>query len=262
MASLEPAKPAGVQKTRWQGSGHLRFFLVSTEHPRRARFLARAEYRFGLVLFLLLVTFVVLMVGSSSKWLRPVTVALTGTTLLAGLFAADAPARLRRAASVIVLVAIVATASVIGLGRSGDGTAAILDAALVAVAPIAIGRTIVRRRVIDVQTVMAALCIYVLLGLMWGFAYTAVGSIGDAPFFAQTASATSADYLYFSFITQTTTGYGDLSAVSNLGRAFAVLEALIGQLYLVTVVAVVVSRVRPRDRLGPDASASSADSAS
>ncbi|HKA05101.1 MAG TPA: potassium channel family protein [Acidimicrobiales bacterium] len=235
---------------------------MSTEHPRRARFLARAEYRFGLVLFLLLVTFVVLMVGSSSKWLRPVTVALTGTTLLAGLFAADAPARLRRVASVIVVVAIVATASVIGLGRSGDGTAAILDAALVALAPIAIARTIVRRRVIDVQTVMAALCIYVLLGLMWGFAYTAVGSIGDTPFFAQTASATSADYLYFSFITQTTTGYGDLSAASNLGRAFAVLEALIGQLYLVTVVAVVVSRVRPRDRLGTDASASSADSAS
>ena len=235
---------------------------MSTEHPRRSRFVARAEYRFGLVLFLLLVTFVVLMVGSSSKWLRPVTVALTGTTLLAGLFAADASARVRRLASAMVVVAILATLSLIGIGRSGDGAAAILDAALVALTPVAIARTVVRRRVIDVQTVMAALCIYVLLGLMWGFVYAALGTFGRAPFFAQPVSATSADYLYFSFITQTTVGYGDLSAATNPGRAFAVLEALIGQLYLVTIVALVVSRVRPRDRVGADESASSADSAS
>jgi hypothetical protein len=223
---------------------------VSTEHPRRARFLARAEYRFGLVLVLLLVTFVVLMVGTSSKWLRPLTVALTGTTLLAGLFAADVPARLRRLAGAVVGVAVLASVSVVGLGRSGDGTAAVLDAALVALAPVAIARSVLRRRVIDVRTVMAALCIYVLLGLMWGFVYTAAGSFGSTPFFAQPVSATSADYLYFSFITQTTVGYGDLSAATNPGRALAVLEALIGQLYLVTVVALVVSRVRPRDRLG------------
>jgi Ion channel len=235
---------------------------VSKEHPRQARFLARAEYRFGLVLLLLLVTFVVLMVGTSSKWLRPITVALTGTTLLAGLFAADASVRLRRWASVFVVVAVLATLSLIGVGRSGDSAAAILDAALVALAPFAIARSVVRRRVIDVQTVMAALCIYVLLGLMWGFVYTALGAFGSHPFFAQPVSATSADYLYFSFITQTTVGYGDLTAATNPGRAFAVLEALIGQLYLVTIVALVVSRVRPRDRLGTDASASSADPAS
>ena len=60
--------------------------------------------------------------------------------------------------------------------------------------------------------------------------------------------ATTADYLYFSFMTQTTVGYGDLTAAGNLGRACAVLEALVGQLYLVTVVALVVSRMRPRNR--------------
>ena len=49
--------------------------------------------------------------------------------------------------------------------------------------------------------------------------------------------------LYFSYVTLATLGYGDYTAAGNLGRALAVLEALMGQLYLVTVVAVVVTRL-------------------
>ena len=52
--------------------------------------------------------------------------------------------------------------------------------------------------------------------------------------------ATTADYLYFSFVTITTVGYGDFTAASGLGRALASLEALLGQVYLVTVVATIV----------------------
>jgi hypothetical protein len=208
--------------------------------------LARTEYRFGLVLVLLLMTFVVLMVGSSSHWLRPVTVALAGTTLIAALFAADVSIRLRRAAAVLTVAAFATALSTLGLDRSGDGTAALLCAGLVALAPVSIARSVVRRRVVDVQTVLAALTIYVLLGMLWAFVYGVLGGFGDAPFFAQQVTPSSADYLYFSFITQTTVGYGDLSAANNPGRALAVLEALIGQLYLVTIVAVVVSRLTPR----------------
>jgi hypothetical protein len=213
---------------------------------RLANLLARTEYRFGLVLVLLLATFVVLMIGSSSTWMRPVVVALAGTTLVAALFAAGVSLRLRRVAAVISAAAFVTAVSTVGLDRHGDGLAALLSAALVAFAPIAIARSVIRRRVIDVQTVLAALSIYVLLGMLWGFVYVILGTFGTAPFFAQPVVPTSADYLYFSFITQTTVGYGDLSAATNPGRACAVLEALIGQLYLVTIVAVVVSRLRPR----------------
>ena len=213
---------------------------------RRGGLLARTEYRFGLVLVLLLTTFVVLMIGSSSTWMRPVVVALAGTTLVAALFAADVSIRLRHLATIVSAGAFIAALSTVGLGRTGDGLAALLSAALVTVAPIAIARSVVRRRVIDVQTVLAALTIYVLLGMLWAFVYSVLGHFGSSPFFAQPVVPTSADYLYFSFITQTTVGYGDLSAATNSGRACAVLEALIGQLYLVTIVAVVVSRLRPR----------------
>jgi hypothetical protein len=54
--------------------------------------------------------------------------------------------------------------------------------------------------------------------------------------------------LYFSYVTLATLGYGDYTAASNLGHMLAVAEALIGQIYLVTVVALLVSRLRVRSR--------------
>ena len=212
----------------------------------------RGEARYGLVLVLLLANFVMLMTGSTSSWLRPVSVALTGATLLAALYAANVERRWRAIASVCVAVAFLGSLSFITFGASsGEGAAGVLDAALIIVAPVVIARSVIRRRVIDVRTIMAALCIYVLLGMLWAFVFGAIGNIGSADFFVQQAHPTSADYLYFSFITQLTVGYGDLTAAGNLARACAVLEALIGQIYLVTVVAVLVTRLLPRDQRPP-----------
>ena len=221
-----------------------------TDRPARPRG-ARAEYRYGLVLLLLLLTFVVLMTGSSSSWLRPLTVILTGATLLAALTAADTAPRLRRLAMVCVVIAVIGSVSLVPLGRSGDAAEGLVNVALVVLAPIAIARSVLRRRVIDTRTVLAALCIYVLFGMLWAFVYTATGNVGSTSFFAQPIKATSADYLYFSFITQLTVGYGDLTAATNVGRSCAVLEALVGQLYLVTIVAVLVSRLGPRGASSP-----------
>jgi len=212
-------------------------------------FAARAEYRFGVVLILLLATFVFLMVGSTSEWARPVTVALTGATLVAALAAAEIAPHLRRLAALLTVIAVaIALATVAFSGSDPDGLAALLSTALIVFAPIAIARSVIRRRVIDVQTVLAAVCIYVLAGMLWAFVYNAIGDLSSSSFFAQNISPTTADYMYFSFITQTTTGYGDLTAAGNLGRACVVLEVLIGQIYLVTVIALVVSRLTPRSR--------------
>lgn len=93
---------------------------------------------------------------------------------------------------------------------------------------------------------LGAVCIYVLIGMMFAFVYAAIDGIGSAPFFVQTSHATTPDFLYFSFITQTTVGYGDFTAAADLGRALSVLEALIGQLHLVTIIAVLVSRLSGR----------------
>jgi hypothetical protein len=76
------------------------------------------------------------------------------------------------------------------------------------------------------------------------------GEIRGSGFFAQPGSHSAAEFLYFSFITLTTGGFGDLTAGDDVGRMMAVVEALIGQrqLYLVTVVALVVGNVGQRRR--------------
>jgi hypothetical protein len=90
------------------------------------------------------------------------------------------------------------------------------------------------------------LCVYLLAGMTFGFIYGVIGAVGNDPFFAQIPGGDQSDFLYFSFITMLTVGYGDLTAAGNLGRALAVLEALFGQIYLVTIVALLVSRLVPR----------------
>jgi uncharacterized membrane protein len=87
--------------------------------------------------------------------------------------------------------------------------------------------------------------------------YAAVNAIGSSSFFSEVADPDRGDFLYYSFTTLTTTGFGDLTAAAELGRTLSVVEALTGQIYLVTVVALIVSNLRPRRRL--DASAPAGD---
>ena len=138
----------------------------------------------------------------------------------------------------------------------------LLNILLVATVPVVIARSLWRRRLIDVKTVLGAVCIYVLLGMMFAFVYAAINGSTQGSFFVQTAHATTPDFLYFSFVTQTTVGYGDFTAAGDLGRALAVLEALTGQLYLVTIIAVLVSRLSGRNMTTtPDPTPESTDTA-
>jgi hypothetical protein len=204
----------------------------------------RAVSRYGIVLLLLLATFVFMASAPTGDWVPFVAVVLQGATLLATLSAADASPHLRHIALVVVIVALLGATSIwIADITDSDGVLFVLNAMLVAVAPVVIARSLVRRGAIDIHTVMGALCIYVLLGMLWAFAFGAIGAFMSEPFFAEQATSNVADYLYFSFVTLCTVGYGDLTAAEGLGRAVAVLEMLTGQLYLVTVVALVVSRM-------------------
>jgi hypothetical protein len=220
-------------------------------------------YRYGGVLVLLAMTFVVMAVGPPDGYTRVLTVTLQGFTLMATLLASRVGRRLFRIAAAVTLVSFVAAvASVISTtSRDPSGAFFLLNVLLVVSVPVVIARALWRRQVVDIHTVMGAICIYVLLGMMFAFVYAAVDNIGNAPFFVQTAHATTPDFLYFSFVTQTTVGYGDFTARSDLGHALSVLEALGGQLYLVTVIAVLVSRLsaigsrsvaRPQPQSQPD----------
>ena len=108
---------------------------------------------------------------------------------------------------------------IVGSGNEPNGVFFLLNVLLVGTVPYVIARALWRRGTIDVHTVMGAVCIYVLLGMMFAFVYAAIDAMSSGPFFVQTAHATAPDFLYFSFITQTTVGYGDFTAKGDLGRA-------------------------------------------
>jgi hypothetical protein len=134
-----------------------------------------------------------------------------------------------------------------GIGRLGN-------AALVALAAPMIALGVVRRRrkrsAVTVDAVLGGLCVYLLAGMFFGFRYGAVTNLGGDPFFAGGVDASPARSVYFGFATLTTVGYGDLTARTDFGRTLGVIGALLGRLYLVTVVSVGVAKLVPRRRVG------------
>jgi len=155
---------------------------------------------------------------------------------------------------VLVAVGLVLAATVIAIiatGKVTDDLGRASSLLLAAFAPLIIALGIVREvrisHAITVGSMFGALSIYLLIGMGFAFAFGTVESLSATGFGGAEIKADTSDYLYFSFVTMTTTGYGDLVAASDLGRSLAITEALIGQLYPVTVVALIVSNMRRRE---------------
>jgi hypothetical protein len=113
-------------------------------------------------------------------------------------------------------------------------------------APIAIVRRIAFRREVDQETMLGALAAYLFFGMAFAFTYRYLGSVQNTPFFGSGGVGSLSDDLFFSFVTLTTTGYGNLVPAGNPGQSLAVFEALLGQLFLVTAVGKIVTAWRPK----------------
>lgn len=196
--------------------------------------------RFGICLLLIVCTILATALAAG-KWGRLVALGVEDVTLFYVLWTT----RVRRRIFVLVLsVAAAATlVGVLGLFISGgEKIVPAVEGLIAIVAPLAIVARLRTHQKIDAAAVFGALCLYLSLGLIFALVFSAAGLISP-PFFAQKATSTSTDFVYFSFVTLTTVGYGDLTAASDLGRMLAVSEALLGQLYLVSVVALLVSNL-------------------
>jgi hypothetical protein len=96
---------------------------------------------------------------------------------------------------------------------------------------------------ISVPTVLGAVCFYVLLGLIFAFVFECVREFGSRPFVTSQGAGNRSDYVYFSFTTMATVGFGNLTAQGGIGRALEVTEGIFGQIYLVTAVAALVGNL-------------------
>jgi hypothetical protein len=223
------------------------------DRERQARSLRRLRRAFvttgsyGLVLVMIVVTYV-LAAALSGRW---------GATLLlfgqmGAVWLALRTSRARRGLRVVAtgLFALAGIAAVANLfiSQTASLLALVFMAASVLyfVAPFSIVRHIGYRQTVDRETMLGALAAYLFLGMAFAFSYRVVAAMQAGPFFGASGEGALSDDLFFSFITLTTTGYGNLVPAGNPGQSMAVLEALVGQLFLVTAVAKIVSAWRPR----------------
>jgi uncharacterized membrane protein len=105
--------------------------------------------------------------------------------------------------------------------------------------------TLFREREVTADGVATALCAYLLIGLAWTLFYVAVHDLNPDAFrlpegIVQPGRAASA-FLYFSFVTLATLGYGDITPHSEAARALAVIEAIVGQFFVAVVLARLVA---------------------
>jgi hypothetical protein len=204
--------------------------------------LARPD-SFGVVLLLILLTIIVF-ASALGPVGQLVSVALSGGTLLFVLHTAEAHRRTFRASAIVVVVAVFSAAATLLLGEAvAASTAGIVGLLLAVLAPLVILRRIVLSPTITFHLVLGALSIYLLLGLAYAYLFPLIATLMGQPFFVQTENPGTADYLYFSYTTLATIGYGDFTAATSLGRMIAVSEGLVGQLYLVSAVALLVGNI-------------------
>jgi hypothetical protein len=212
------------------------------EHLRSRIEARRASRRYAVVLLLILVSFAFAALAPNADWTVSVLVLLESVTLVAALWTSRAaPIRFRA-----ILIAIGVAAALLQLlvgGSTLAGLIGLLSGVIVVAIVGVIGREVLVESDVNLQSIIGAVSIYLLLGLFFNFLYGAVAALDSAPFFAQGTDGTLSERLYFSVITQTTVGYGDYTAAGELGRTLAMLEALVGQLYLVTVIGVLVGRL-------------------
>lgn len=217
------------------------------EKPRAER-PPRFADSYGLVLVLLIASYFVMAVAGDYHYGRVLTLVMLAATTWLTLRTSQVERRLLRYAVAVIPAATCAAIalSVFGSENMAKGVTATLAALLVIVAPVAIVKRLATHLVISINTFYGAICVYLLIAMFFASLFALTGVLAGDSFFAQIQpphKASTTDFLYYSFSTITTVGYGDLTAQGNVGRMLAVLEAILGQLYLITVVSLVVQNL-------------------
>jgi hypothetical protein len=222
---------------------------VTSPAPAEVR---AAEYRYAAVLLLTFALVVFVIVAPSADWSRAAAIALLGGALVIVVATSRERHQVRRARA--LTISVVGAAVVAGVAEGVIPAAiqsAVAGALSLALPLVLVGGLVrlVRERGVTLQAVAGALTIYLLIGLMFAWLIGFAAKVGSGPYFAQGTDGSESTRLYFSLTALTTTGFGDLTPAAAAGRAIGVVEMLTGQLYLVTVIGVLVGGLVSRHGL-------------
>ncbi len=207
--------------------------------------------KFGVVLFFVIATIVVssLVDVGTSYGDSLLAHAMSGAALIAAARATGMRRRARRVVTVVVLVAIALLAFLSLAGTLIDDKTLVpvtpeqadpLWVALVIVVPIIVIRRISQHTVVGGRTVLGAITAYLQIGVAYAALYTANQVWSSVPPFGQ--EQPSSAMMYLSMTTMSTLGIGDIAPTTQVSRLLVSSEAVLGQVFLVTIVAIVVSQ--------------------
>jgi hypothetical protein len=206
-------------------------------------------FRYPAVLVLMLVTVVFVIAAPDASWSRALVLTIESLTLVVIVATSREreSVRLLRAGAIgLVMIAVVILVAVGAAPRWLGSTAAIFVTTGV---PFALARGLLRLLRLEGVTftaVAGSLAIYLSTGLIFAWLVDFIAQLSSTPYFAQHTDGTLGDKVYFSFTVLTTTGFGDFTPASPAGHALAVIEMLTGQLYLVTVIGLLIGNFAAR----------------
>jgi Ion channel len=226
---------------------------ASRRARRRERWLGRAEQAsdaFGLVFLLVLVTYALASLIENHGWTSVILTTATGATSVVALVSSHARGQFVRVALLLAVLAVVlAAVGAVADDRTWLNLATVIQVSLLTVAMAAVLRRVVTAPEVGSRTILGALSVYAVLGILFTFLYGVIERVQGGAFFEGHPHPASSDFLFFSYTTLTTTGYGNLVPGGQPGRLISGLEMMAGQIFLVTLVAGLVSLWRPGEAI-------------
>ena len=200
--------------------------------------------------------FMTIAIGNRSIWTAVIALLLQSLLFQIAVVAHIGRPRLRRIAyigSPLVVVGVIVLSGILAKALGPDAgrvTAIGFSAALTLGVIVRIFGRVAKAPVINLRVVVNAITVYLMLGLFFAYLFMTLSAATGEGFFTQGPGQPTSVFLYFSYITLATIGYGDFTPAHTIGRFAAVAEGLMGQLYLVTVLALIVSNLG-RERKPP-----------
>ena len=199
--------------------------------------------RFDLLLIIMVCVYL-LSAFANGLWTDALRVLLFTVVALQALWGSLLPKRTAR----LILVAVVAGSAIMltlaFTSETGRGIANIWAGLVLLFAVVVNVRRVLPTRTVTMQNIYGAVSAYLIIGVAFAAFFAAIDHLSGGHFFVQGQAGSIQSFQYFSFGNLTTLGYGDFTAAGNIGRALADLEAVTGQIFLVTLVAFLVAQFR------------------